>query len=218
MQRGSLIDAIVQQRSISLPTGASDASSLTPSQLKTVMGSLKSKEGEFSSQLEDLKKANLVVDDEVQTRLGAILAESRQIESSRASNAAKTRELNNNLTQFATQSQSDRRISKAEVDDSVREAEALASDRDKLSTNARLTQIPKEIKANDAKIHALQLVVEEHNEALDQLRLCADEENAVAMLVKQVDQEIFRLSESCKDLQQRYPNFSGEVRRSEERG
>jgi len=182
------------------------------------MGSLKSKEGEFSSQLEDLKKANLVVDDEVQTRLGAILAESRQIESSRASNAAKTRELNNNLTQFATQSQSDRRISKAEVDDSVREAEALASDRDKLSTNARLTQIPKEIKANDAKIHALQLVVEEHNEALDQLRLCADEENAVAMLVKQVDQEIFRLSESCKDLQQRYPNFSGEVRRSEERG
>ena len=211
VQRDSLITSLSQKHEITLPSGATDASALNPNQLRAALGSLKSKETEFGTRLSELKKSNQLADDDVQTRLGALLAESKHIESSLATNAAKTRELNNTLTAVATQSQSDRRISKAEVDDCVREAEQLAEERDKLSTNARLGAIPKDIKKNDQKVHGIQLTMEELEEALEQLRQCADEENSVAILVKQVEQEVFRLSESCKDLQHRYPNFSDEL-------
>lgn len=211
VQRDSLITALAQKHEVALPSGATDASSLNPNQLKVALASLKSKETEFSARLSELKKSHQLADDDVQTRLGALLAESKHIETSLSANAAKTRELNNSLTAVATQSQSDRRISKAEVDDCVREAEQLAEERDKLSGNTRLGVIPKDIKENEKKVHAIQLTMEELEEALEQLRQCSDEENAVTILDKQVQQEVFRLSESCKDLQHRYPNFSDDL-------
>ena len=195
VQRDSLVEAMSEKYEI------------PASPVENFLSGLRAKQKEFASDISLLKSANLKEDDKVQRDLADLHAKARHIEETRASNTADRLKFESQLQQVSNDASSQPRISKAEVEDAARTAEKLTEERDTLSKNARLDEIPKEIKANDTKIHGLQISIEDFNEAVEQLRNCADEEKAVSMLESQVKQDTVRLEENCKDLQHRFNEF-----------
>ncbi len=232
MQRNSLIDAMAKQFSLPLPAAHTTSSDMTPSQFSSYMMTLESHKSALQTELAKLKKSNQNEDDKIQSKLGELHGKQRSIEEQRSSNAASRASFESQLTQLSsdlsskgrnTPDVSIRSLSPSptafmpavgtgiEVDDAVRNAKRLSAERDAHSTNSRLQDIPKEIKSHESEIHKMQVKIENSNEALEQLRVCSDEENAVAMLAKQVDQDTHRLEESCKDLKERFPQFADEL-------
>jgi len=147
-------------------------------------------------------------DDKIQMTIGELTAKQKQIEERRKGNGSSRTAFESRLSAISATISSQSRISKSEVEDAARQAKLLCAERDNASNNGRLMEIPQEIKKDETVIHELQLKIEEVNEGLEQLRACSDEENAVAMLQKQLQQETHRLEETCKDMLERFPQFS----------
>ena len=120
------------------------------------------------------------------------------METNRTSNADNRSSLETRLGQVSATINAQNRISKSEVEEAARAAKQLCEERDAASKNERLYEIPKEMKADEDSIHQLQRKIEDSNDGLEQLRTCSDEENAVAMLQKQIETETSRLGDSCK--------------------
>ena len=211
VQRNSLIDLVMSEHKLRFPAGVTEASDLSSAQFSQVMSILEAQKTEIENAVKAAKREFTTEDDKAQLAIGELRAKQKNIESSRSSNAVTRTSLEARLSAISATISSQSRISTSEVDDAVRQAKQLVEERDKASENARLNEIPRDIKKDESNIHDLELKIEEASEGLVQLRACADDENACAMLEKQAEQEASRLVESCKDLLERFPNFSIEL-------
>ena len=134
------------------------------------------------------------------------LAESRNSETQLAANSKKQRDYESELSGVMTQTQSESRITRSEVDGAVIAAEKTCKERDAAAKNPRLTDIPKVIRGLEEKVHKIQAELEDHEQARESLRLVSDDENAVVLLGKQIDHDEEILMEGVEDL--RYPGLT----------
>ena len=88
----------------------------------------------------------------MQAQLGDLLAQSKNAETQLATNDRKKRDYESELSSVMTQTQSESRITKGEVEDAVRAAERMCKERDGAAKNLRLTEIPKMIKELEEKV------------------------------------------------------------------
>ncbi|GMI04065.1 hypothetical protein TrLO_g15735 [Triparma laevis f. longispina] len=177
------------------------------SNIKSYVSKLDAEKKKLLDNLKEVRRKNQVEDDELSSRMGELTAKQRNLEDSSRSNSETRSYLEEKLNDVFTQSQSSSRISKIEVDDAIRAAEKLVQERDNLSSNQRLTEIPKEIKTREAKLHSLSLITEEQKEGLEQLRLCEDDVSSLETLQRDCNHSTSEINETLKDLIQRYPNF-----------
>lgn len=81
------------------------------------------------------------------------------------------------------------RMRKSEIDEAKRSADSFADKRDKLNRDERLKTIPRDIEEKDIKITKMKGEIDGLNNALKELRKCAEDQNNIDILVKQVRQD-----------------------------
>ncbi len=84
---------------------------------------------------------------------------------------------------------------KSEIDEAKRAAERYAKIRNDLNNDSRRDSIPKEISEKESKIFKIKADIDELNSALRELRKCAEEQNNIDILQRQVQQDLELIDE-----------------------
>jgi len=87
------------------------------------------------------------------------------------------------------------RMRKSDIDEAKRQAEKFAKMRDEKNNDPRRSEIPNEIKEKENKTSSLKISIEEGIAVLKDLRQCAEEQNSIDILERQVTQDMELIEE-----------------------
>lgn len=91
------------------------------------------------------------------------------------------------------------RIKKNEIEELRRQATRLAKERDDANRNPRRGEIQTEVRIEEDHVHSVKRQIEDDRMVLEQLRHCAEAQNAIVVLKDQCRNDVENLSESITD-------------------
>jgi len=169
---------------------------LTNEDLEAFERSVSKKRQQLQQQLDEYRDLSQKEEDSIQTELSNLKAKVTTVEidlSRLSDNRSKAERELNKIPRTSS------RMRKSEIDEARRNAERMARTRDELSRDPRRTEIPNEIKLKADKISQKKNEIEELASILQDLRRCAEEQNSIDILERQVDQDLELIDELKND-------------------
>ena len=177
-------------------TLSADNIHLTEEDLEAFRRSVENKRSFLERDLEECRSESRKADDKIQTELSNLKAQITTIETEQQRLAE---ERTNASKEMNALPRSTSRTRKNDIDDAKNSAARFAQIRDKHNNNPRRKSIPREISEKEQKISKLKCEIEDLNGILKELRKCAEEQNNIKILERQLENDLELVEEQKQD-------------------
>mmetsp|Transcript_9009 Transcript_9009/g.11264 ORF Transcript_9009/g.11264 Transcript_9009/m.11264 type:complete len:1428 (+) Transcript_9009:162-4445(+) len=160
---------------------------------------LKEKEQQLRNELNDFKTQLETDQDNFQQQLSELMAKQKAVENEKSRFSNDQRNARREILSLSNHQTQQSRVRKTDVDQARQFSLQALHDRDEMSKNSRLMDIPAEIRHCDAQIDDIQRSIDNDGYLLKDLRSTAEEQNAVRMLESQIKQDVEGVNELLKE-------------------
>jgi len=183
-------------------TQGDSGGALVESELSNFLGEMRSRMMDLQEAREEKKRKVQVEEDRFQEELVELKAKANNNENESQQLKNKQVAARREIREISSQQSKSTRIRKSDIDEARQNAESKIKLREEITRNPRRMEIPQLIKENENKMSASSRTVNELTDILCELRRCADENNAIAVLEDQVARDTSKLNEDVEDARQ----------------